>query len=450
MRPDEWNKSDIFTLELISPDNPLDRGPEGLDRVLDVIESLDDELRPDTLHIIKRRMKYSRQTLRKRLPKARVGKATSLHFSRSHRAPDAYIWLTCFEGNEDARCSFELRINPFFFCCETGREEERANRFLKIIRAFASCLPLSYGFAHSNTDFFLGSAPRPENFGVPKQVDAAYWLNVYGPRMVQALGREHLLATPAAHVEELPHGAVLWLSRPTPADFDSHEARLAQARALVHLRPELKLEDTLAVLHQRSLAFTPVPIAFHPDVADILLRQVELGGLMQKRQLVERFNAYRPPEVSEWLPASQAPEPDVPDLQAAIETYENLYAEQLVALLYKQLPAKDQFRSPEALPHIDFHLWRMAWGRVMDTQGKEALIPALGAYLGFLLVHVLGGKWLPRLNLAESAVLVGDRAWRPFLRARHCLEGEQAPLDFSLTQFFRAAQRRQEGAVRNA
>jgi hypothetical protein len=247
---------------------------------------------------------------------------------------------------------------------------------VKIVRALASCLPLSYGFAHSNTDFLLGADPHTESSKAPKQVYEAYWLNVYGPRLVQAIGRERLLATPAAHVEELPHGAVLWLSRPTPADFDSHEARLAQAVALVHLRPELKLEDTLAVLHQRSLAFSPIPIAFHPDVADILNLKVEVHGLMEKRQLVERFNAYRPPEVSEWLPAAQAPAPDVPDLQAAIDTYEDLYAEQLVALLYQQLPSKDQFRSPEALPHIDFHLWRKAWGRVMDPQGKEALIPA--------------------------------------------------------------------------
>ncbi len=47
MHRDEWNKEDFFILELDSPVNPLDRGHEGLDEVLDFVESLDGWLRPD-------------------------------------------------------------------------------------------------------------------------------------------------------------------------------------------------------------------------------------------------------------------------------------------------------------------------------------------------------------------------------------------------------------------
>jgi hypothetical protein len=56
-------------------------------------------------------------------------------------------------------------------------------------------------------------------------------------------------------------------------------------------------------------------------------------------------------------------------------------------------------------------------------------------------VNQLGGRWVPRRKLEEAAVIIGDRAWLPFLRARHALEGVDAPLDFSGTQFFREAQR---------
>ena len=48
---------------------------------------------------------------------------------------------------------------------------------------------------------------------------------------------------------------------------------------------------------------------------------------------------------------------------------------------------------------------------------------------------------MPRRKLEEAAVIVGDKASLPFLRARHALNGLDAPLDYSCTQFFREAQR---------
>jgi hypothetical protein len=223
-------------------------------------------------------------------------------------------------------------------------------------------------------------------------------------------------------------------------DFDSEEARTAQARALVHLRPELSLETTLARLRERSRAFVPIPFQFHPDVAEILQQEVEFQGLLRKRQEVERFNRYQPPPVSEWLPASQVPAPDVTDVTAQVSAYEGLHAEQLIALFHTEVPQVLQ-TTVEALPALDWRLWHFGWGEYPSADKKEALIPALGAWLGRYLVHKLGGRWVPRRELTETAVLVGDRAWLPFLRARHALQSWDAPLDFSCTQFFREAQR---------
>ncbi len=53
MSPDEWNKSDSFYLELFSSMNPMDRGFEGLEKVLEVIESLDPGLRPDKMSALR-------------------------------------------------------------------------------------------------------------------------------------------------------------------------------------------------------------------------------------------------------------------------------------------------------------------------------------------------------------------------------------------------------------
>jgi hypothetical protein len=439
MHSHDWNKQDNLTLRLYSPVNPLDRGHEGLDEVLNLIESLDEELRPNLVYLSRNR-KYSRQLVHERLHEFRYGASTSIALGRSQR-PNEDWWLSFLDrGSEDTRFSLELTLSPFALVREEARAQERAHHLVSLVRAFAQRFPLSYGLAHSHTDFFMGSDPHVTGRHEPKRVYEAYWLNVYGPRMVEELGRQRLLSTPAALMEELPGGAVLWLTRPTPADFDSEEARHAQARALVYLRPELKLEETLATLRQRSLVFVPIPVEFDADVADILWWEVEHRGLVKQRENVERFNGYRPPPVSEWLPAAQAPAPDVDDVQRAIDTYEGLYAEQLIALFHKEVPALMK-GALEALPRLDYHLWHFDWGRLEEEEQKEALIPALGAWLGMHLVHTLGGRWVPRRKLEETTVVVGDRAWLPFLRARHALQGRDAPLDFSCSQLFRLAQR---------
>jgi hypothetical protein len=439
MTPDAWNKQDDFTLSVASPATPLAQGFEGLEPVLDVIEALDPELRPDGLYLTKRRLEYSRQTLRKRLSESFTVGGYSINLARS-RPPHVSLWFNTW-GGQHPGCGIELKVNPFAFVREPGQAERHAGHFLAFVRAIASCLPLSFGLGHSFTDLCLGTDPRGQGTSVTMPIPEVFWLNVYGPAMVQAVGRERLLSTPATLVEELPGGAVLWLTRPTPADFDSEEARLAQARALVHLRPELSLDSVLATLRQRSLEFSPLPMEFDPDVADILRMEADFHGVVGgKRRLVERFNGYHPPPVSEWLPASQAPAPDVENVQAAITTYENLYCEQLIALFHTDVPQLMQ-GTLEALPHLDWHLWHAGWGRRLSHEQRETLVPALGAFLGRYLVEVLGGHWLPRKKLEEAAVLVGDRAWLPFLRARRALQNQESPLDFSCSQFFRTAQR---------
>lgn len=442
MSPEEWTQSDDFVLELISPIDPLSRGFAGLEPLLDVIESLDEALRPDKMHFMRgrRTLQYSRQMLRKRFPDTHGIDTVNILFGRS-RPPEIILDLMGRTSEEEVSCTFHLVVNPFSFVHESGREKYWAEHFVSLARALASRLPLSYGMGHSRTDFWLSSDPRAKHPFASPRVQEAFWLNVYGPQMVEELGRERVLSTPCAHLEELPHGAVLMLTRPTPVDFASEEARVAQARALVHLRPDLSLDSTLAALRQRSLEFTPVPIQFDPDVADILLKKIHFEGVAGgMRKLVEHFNQYHPPPVSEWLPASQAPAPDVDDVAAAIEQYDGLYAEQLMALFHEKVPEVMDV-SQEALPLLDWHLWNSRWGKDITHEQREILVPALGGWLGRYLVNWFGGRWVPRRKLEEAAVIVGDKAWLPFLRARHALSGLDAPLDYSCTQFFRAVQR---------
>ncbi|MFL5343628.1 MAG: hypothetical protein ACJ8AT_02490 [Hyalangium sp.] len=437
--PDDWNQSDELILKLFSPFNPFDRGFEGLEPVLKVIESLDPELRLDKLYL-NRRLKYSRQTLHKRFHETdNAGGVRSLMLVRS-KLPEGRLSLTGWGQDIGPHFFVTLHLRPFAFFRESGQAEKRAGHLLSLVRALAASIPLSFGLGHSFTELRMGTDPTAEDVSLARPVYETFWLNVFGPHMVERIGRQRLLSTPCYLMEELPHGAFLCLTRPTPADFDSEEARLAQARALVHLRPELNLDSTLATLRQRSLVFSPIPIQFHPDVAEIIMWEVDFRGLQDKRQNVELFNRYRPPPVSEWIPASQAPAPDVADVKKRINSYRNLWAEQLIALFHKDVPAVLD-GTLEALPRLDWRLWHFRWGKDITRAQKVELITLLGAWLGHYLVKMLGGQWVPRENFMESAVIIGDRAWLPFLRAAHALNGLDAPLDYSCTQFFREAQR---------
>ena len=249
-----------------------------------------------------------------------------------------------------------------------------------------------------------------------------------------------MLSTPAWRVEEFPNGSVLLVTWPTVADFASPEARLAQARAHAHLRPDLDFATLLRTLHERSALLAPVEPRFHSDVASLLCRVVERTASHERPRRIAELNAWQPPEPDEWRPADSALPPDVDDLEPALEHYSTL-AEHLVALLHTQVPSVFE-ATPDSLTDADFYFWREEFptSRLREAI-EERAVPAIGAYLGEVLVHNLGGRWIPRQNLMEAQVLVGTRVWFPFVRAQRYMRSRQALLDYSLTRLYRVAER---------
>jgi hypothetical protein len=241
-------------------------------------------------------------------------------------------------------------------------------------------------------------------------------------------------------VETLPNGSVLLVTWPTAADFASEQARLAQARAFVHLRPDLDFDTVLRTLRERSATLAPVEPRFHPDVAPLLSRVVDAVAISERQRKVAELNGYQPPVPEEWLPMDSALPVDVPDVQQALSAYA-YQAEHLVALLHTQVPSVFE-TSPKSLTDVDFHFWHENFPETFERQKiDEHAVPAIGAYLGQVLVRHLGGQWLPRRNMAEAQVRVGSRVWLPFVRAHRYMRSQQALLDYSLTQLFREAQR---------
>ena len=412
-----------------------------LDDLLEIVERNAGEWMPTKADGGKREVRYSREAIKKQFFQRDTNHDSWMLQLFTEGEPEL---LLTFQVNQDpgSELHFYLRwrLLPLDFYRDEEHAQERAQRLVSFIRDVARRFPPYYARGHSYADLQMGVDDSPRYDFLPTQVSEVHWLDVFGKEMVDAMGRERVLSTPAAHLEELPHGGVLLLTRPTPADFESEEGRVAQAKALVHLRPEESFDTVLARLRERSATLVPIERKWDPDIEELLGHTLRAFLLKDVQRETARLNDYRPPPVSEWMPLQQAPGSDVEDVEAALAEYSE-DAEGVVAIWYKEVPELWN-GGPDSITPLDKHLWQFGYGKWVKPEGLEKrLIPAVGAYLGQVMVNHLGGRWVPRKKLDEAYVALGDRAWLPFLRARRCLgETRQAVVDYSLTKFYRAAE----------
>ncbi|WPB81584.1 hypothetical protein KYC5002_21005 [Archangium violaceum] len=411
-----------------------------LEPFLQALEAYAGEWMPDVVRG-KRQRKYGNAAILKALEEERGDKRTIIGLYRT-KWPALDMTLRLWFPPRPDGLDVSLEVQPL----SVFAKEECSRDFVDMVRAWASRYPVSYAAAHSMADKELAKFP---SFGRDKAVwhrdgfDKVYelcWLNVFGPRLVETVGRERMLSTPAHLVEQLPNGSILLVLRPTPADFASDEARQIQARAHVHLLPDLDLPTVLRTLRERSDALAPVEPRFYPDLAPLLLRTLDRSAVHERQRRIAELNTWRPPEPEEWLPAGATLPSDVENPERAREYYGDL-AEHLVALLHSEVPSVFE-ETPESLTDVDFYFWREEFPKSRLREAiEEHAVPAIGAYLGEVLVRNLGGRWIPRRKLEEVQVLVGNRAWLPFVRAQRYMRSCQALLDYSLTQLYREAER---------
>lgn len=430
-----YTRNDTVGIQLIAKGNPLHRGFQA---VIVLMEALADAgLTPDGIGTT-RTKKYSAASLKQAID-SRKGNQLSLWLVR--RANPVFELNLKFNEN-DERIGLVARADiPMDYFADRNHGLERSAAVVRLFRAWTQHDDPIYGWAHSSADTTLGSDPLKTKLYAEPAASEPYWLNVYGAKLVQALGRERVLLMPAHFIEPLPDGGVLFTTSASPADFASEESRRAQARVMAHLLPDISYEAELARLMKRSTLLAPVEAKWDPDIADLIEKIVDFMGFSQRQQETAKWNQYRPPNVTEWIPTAEALPSDVKDERAAVREYEELYVEQLLTLIHKEVPA-DIRNQPEALPSVDFHFWQNRYPEFFRRKDiDEALIPAIGSYIGRMIVRQLGGRWVPRRNLDETQVVVRDRAWLPFLRARNYMKSTQSIVDHSLTQFFRDIER---------
>jgi len=404
------------------------------------LEEYADGWMPDVING-KRQRKYARAAIWKALEERRDGDSTAVGLYRT-KWPALDSRLRLWLPPRPPRLDIILKVKPLSFFAEA----ERCRRFVEMVRAWASRYPVHHAVAHGSDDMELAGFPdfgRDDETRRRDGFDKIYevcWLNIFGPKLVETVGRERMLSTPAHRLEELPNGSILLVTWPTVADFASKEARRAQARAHAHLRPDLDFDTLLRTLQERGARLAPVEPRFHPDLAPLLSRVVDRAASHERQRRITELNAWQPPEPEEWRPADAALPPDVENGERALQQY-SLHAEHLVALLHSQVPSVFE-ATPASLTEADFYFWREEFPKSRPREAiDEHAVPAIGAYLGEVLVRNLGGRWIPRQRLEEAQVLVGNRAWLPFVRARNYMRSRQSLLDYSLTYLYRVAER---------
>ncbi len=318
-------------------------------------------------------------------------------------------------------------------------DEPHAERIIALTRALCDHIPPVYGWGHSEEDVRLANDPHVMDALAPLVLGQIYWLTILGESMVDSLGRIRVASTPAYRVEFLNNGSALIVTSPLPSECLLPHAREAQAKALHHLRPDLPYDRILHDLLDRSFKLHPVREQLNPDLAELFRIIIDSVPLFERRAKQMELNAYRPTEITEWRPVSEMLPPDVQDVDATIDQYHR-QAQTFIAGYHDQIPDLME-ASPKSLPRVDVFFYLNDYLRKDPATLQQLMIPTLGAYLGTILERHLEGRWVPRRNLTESQVVIGDRAWLPFLRVKNYLQSKQAAIDFSLNSYYREAER---------
>jgi len=333
---------------------------------------------------------------------------------RARKPPD--IWLANELGVRSVLGAYGKGRDPgsyLFVDIPQRLVRGRGDQIIELADALCRASAPLFGRSHLEADVKLAKDPNWTSASAPQQFHQAYWLTILGAGLVKKIGAERVASTPAYRVEMYKNGSALVVTTRDPADALSPAAREAQARATAHLRDGVDAEQLRATLLERTakLATTPAPSP---------VRVIA--------------------EPSEWRPAAEVLASDVDDPEAEADRYSD-DAEDFIAGFHGDIEGLTR-ETADSFRHIDeYLLMRDYWHDDPPSQAIDLLVPAIGAYVGTVMVNKLDGRWVPRKNPDETAVIVGDRAWQPFLRVRRMFESYDAMLAHPLALFYETAAR---------
>jgi hypothetical protein len=308
----------------------------------------------------------------------------------------------------------------------SAMEGKKEKRWLDWIFRLCGELPILYGCGFSIAEYDAKHADVRElpgggrvsgTIGVSisefyQYLPGLYWLTIFGSELVQAFGESKLKALPG--VEAFSLGAqqfAICLSEPTvPENMEQR------------LQAESQLADILGAKfffdrNRTDLKFEPVP------------------------QLAEALKHLSSNEGSE---SEELPEQESPPKAELKEDFENQLilspdgipyinprelAEQFVVFLHSDV--KEVFSySRSALEAVTTyfaeHPQRLEY---KEEHLNKEFIPALGAYLGEVLVRELGGEWVRREPVLKSTVRINGKEISTFRFAHQVVYEDKKVLD---------------------
>jgi hypothetical protein len=275
-------------------------------------------------------------------------------------------------------------------------------------------------------------------------------------------------------VRTLPNGS-LWVA--LPGAFDEPPAASARALRAAVFRALFPARDAGAFardLAARADWLAPVDVRWDEDLEEILATWVAEAGFPYGHVYAREWSD-RTPEVTAWTLTTQlGNEPVITcdELPAVLEPY----GAEALALMHEDSIAGLWPPRSAALPDIDRAavLGRLSrFGRLVmfASDVERHLVPALATYLGEVLVHELGGRWLVPADLPHPpnddgsvvrwpivhlpfeeqcriGVIVGSVVVYPFEQARQLIDKQGGTnalaLEASFTKLFRWARRSRE------
>jgi hypothetical protein len=318
-----------------------------------------------------------------------------------------YRFLAVIAWNQDGVVPWD-----FYLSCKFFRTKDSVEKFIQFVVAISKRFPVIYGWAAPQDDWkakhwlIEGTSESKLGTTLEEGLPGMYWITIFGPQLVEHFGRARLEGLPVSRIIDLGAAGLLVQVREMPS-----EPELAE-----RLREDRKIAEALGGEYFFDITRPRAVTSPIPGVTEL---SAQAAPASEARDLdpadAFEFEGVRAPDGQPF----SGPE---------------ALAEMLVVYLHREIDGLHEY-SRASLQVLDDYLRNHPpAGQYTTDHLMKEFIPALGAYLGQVLVKQLSAAWEVGSPLMRSIVRTGDKRLHPFRHAyRTVYQGQ------SLAQFYDSA-----------
>ena len=302
------------------------------------------------------------------------------------------VWIT-WEAAPEAVSTWHMWLSEKFF-----ERAERLEEFVGFITKLCGRFPILFGGACPEVDWDAKHWVNIKGTGslvkagaaLDKCLPGVYWLTIFGPQLVEHFGREKIESLSVRRVLDFGSGAggLGIVLRDSPFEPAKSERLRQDAEVAQQLGEEYFFDAADPEKECR-----PIPSVTRGGTETVAVAKPRTRPEFGLKDL----------EKVTVLDAAGQPVTDLADL-----------AEMLVVFLHGEVNEAGDY-SRAALEAIDAHFARHPQQKEYKPEHLQTeFLPALGAYVGEVLVRNLKASWVAREPLPKSTVKHGDTEVSPF------------------------------------